>query len=1220
MNIFQQIASTVKGWVSPPEKKEVTVNPAQIQNLNRQFASYSQTQRAPMWNPAGSLATQIVNNTKAIEAPSFRQSFAKSFYSLTDEFQRKRNAGEFQDSLQKKLDILNGKYPNLGNNVRATSDFLGKVDTFLTSPNSFVGKTPIGWAGRMGKEQGFKAADSATEGIIEGVKQIKSQTPSRVPFTNWEVPANVAGSLKMGFGAFNVTPIGMKIQFASDTVQGLAEKKWGKDSIVPPLLGMGATFLVPGGASKNLKNAETIAAKLEGSGGKLTTIKKLFSELPREKRLEYLMAKFSPADLKLSAAETWAKIEGIEKETEKTSNVFNSLFAKWVAGRDMAKTRGVGEALSIETPKGVTGETFLNRLENTISKSTPEVEKAVSQIRTKLDTLHTEAKSAGIQLGYLENYAPHMWRQSKEEVEAIFKSAGKFKHAGERKIPTYAEGIELGLTPLYTDVRQIVGLYSQRLSEARANIKFVQELKSSKFIASGADKLSGWVQVTAEGFPKFVVKTGTKTTEGNFFASPEVAQVLNNVFGVKTYSGTEKFIKGAANVSGKLQDFTLSGGIPKTPFNAWSLAQYFFKEVPAGRLTGGPKALYHSMVDSEKYFETNLPFIQKMQAANIPMNTTLTIENIGKNLFRNIDDVKGMDKVKTIGDNVAENWKKFNLDNPGIGSKIETVWNQAMNETTFKKFMPALQIEFWKDTYFAMLKSGKVEAEASRIASAATKNFYGITATDTLAKKSELGRNILSTIMLAPKYRETMVNFLWNTAKSVAHPLSPEYAANRNFIIGKVLQYAMYDQVNQQTTGNHIWNNPEGYKDKILIRGEDGYTTAIPFDSSILTVPRLGVSVAGKLVEGDAPGALAKTVSVGGSTLISPFADIFRNKDYFDREIVKTTDTVEEKAKKSFMYLLGRWNHPYIREMIDPRSKDDPLYQRLTRASEIPVKYYTNKSIDSAPYFNNLKQSMNSLSPEERAIVQKNSTVNAEKKLKLDEDGTPSNATNLFEKMSKAAERLAYPNLIKAETEAQLKTYQQTGDFVSPYYFLAPEQQKVIELLKTFYPGDPEKAKIIKVNDNWIQSYYTQMSLFYDYMKASGKYGDVIQESGAPIMTAELKTKVNFYFTLPTGTGAKATYLMQNPEVQKYFTDNANWKNAQRMELGLSLLPEYGNGYGSGGSKAKKVSSFTKISVPSAKVVTRSRIAAPKLNLATFKSPLETYNAKSFLSGFKTKQ
>lgn len=1097
------------------------------------------------------------------------------------------------------LDNFHNKAPKvssfLGSAVRNSANFLGQIENFLTDK-----ETPVGWVGGYTKRLG----EGAAKQVIGGYEQMKSGTPSKIPFTNIQVPSKIAGPIKIGFGALSLTPAMQIPNIAMEGTQDLAERKFGKDSLIPTGMSLIAGLATPGNEVKDAQKAASLLQKLESGGGKMSKIQKEFRALPIQKRMAYLAGKFSDSELvKMSASSAWAKIERIENETAVTSKIFNPIFARWVAGRDTAKTRGIYESFTVNVPKGITGQTFLDRLEGTIGKSTPEIERAVNMVRTKLDTLHKEAQAAGIPLGYLENYAPHLWRQTKEEVEAIFKSAGqKFKHAKERKIPTYAEGRELGLTPLFDDIRQVVGLYSQRLSEARANINFVRDLKLNKLIATGENRLPGWVAVTAEGFPRSIFKTGTKTAEGNFYASPEVAQVLNNVFGVKTQTGAEKVISGAAFVSGKLQDFTLSGGVPFSPLNAWTLSQYFFKEVIAGRLTGGPKALYHSMVNTDKYFETNLPIIRKMQAANIPMKTSLTIENIGKNLFRNMNEAKGTDKLKTLGGNIAENWKRFNLDNPGIGQKLETAFNQTFSDTTFFKFMPALQIEFWKDTYNAMLKSGKVEAEASRIASQATKNWYGLTSTDTLAKQSELGRNIFSTIFFAPRYRETMVNFLWNTTKSVIHPFSPEYAANRNFIIGKVVQYATYDQVNLQTTGNHIWDNPEGYKDKIMIKTDDGYI-GIPFDSSILTVPRAIGTVGQKLFEGDLPGAIATGVSRFASTGVAPLGDLLRNKDYWDREIVKPTDTPEEKSKKTFMYLVGRWNHPYLREMIDPRSKDDPLYQRLSRAAELPIKYYSTTSVESANYFNNLKESMNSLSPEERAIVEKNTTVRAEKKLKLDEDGTPSNATNQFEKMSKAAERLVYPGIIKAETEAQLKTSQQTGELVSPYYYLSPQQQATVELLKTFLPGSSEKSDVIKANENWIQTYYSRLSVYYDYLKANGKFSETLEAGGAPIQSPEIKAMINEYFRLTSG---KALYLQAHPELQQYFTDSRNWNNSLRAEMGVPLLPEYGS-YGSGGGKKPRgaVKSFgeapalktTSMKIPKLKIQKVKAIKTPKLKI-----------------------
>ncbi|KKT48232.1 MAG: hypothetical protein UW41_C0037G0012, partial [Candidatus Collierbacteria bacterium GW2011_GWC2_44_18] len=157
-----------------------------------------------------------------------------------------------------------------------------------------------------------------------------------------------------------------------------------------------------------------------------------------------------------------------------------------------------------------------------------------------------------------------------------------------------------------------------------------------------------------------------------------------------------------------------------------------------------------------------------------------------------------------------------------------------------------------------------------------------------------------------------------------------------------------------------------------------------------------------------------------------------------------------------------------------------------------------------------------------------------------------------------------------------------------PYYLLSPQQQKVIETLRILLPGDPERSKMIQANNDWIQNYYVKRDAFYTWLQASGKFAGFMEDNGAPKQTPELKGLINQYFALPNGTGEKTRFMAKHPELQEYFTANAAFKNSQRMELGLSLLPTY-DGYGSGGKKPRgAVKSFG---------------GAPKLKASSFKAP-----------------
>lgn len=1130
-----------------------------------------------------------------------------------------------QQQLQNALDSFHQKNPALSlkitSAVRNVSATLDKIDNFLTNPSQglsqvpVIGK-PVSWAGRTSKEYGFKAGDLAAEQTISGVEQMKSGRTSKVPFTNIQLPSYVAGPLKIGLAAFNVTPLGMKTQFVMDKVEDAATKKFGNESIIPPVIGLGAGLLVPGGETNDIRNAKLVASRLEGSlnsENKLSKTQQLFRQLPLKDRMTYLAGKFSKEDLKLSAPDLWSKIEKVEVEAEKTSKAFNGLFTKWVRGREMAKTRGVQEALTINP--NIKGDEFLNRAEGTIAKASPEVEKAVATVRNKLDILHKEANSAGIPTGYLENYLPHLWQQSPEEVQQITKGLGKFKHSGERKILSYADGIEAGLTPLYTSANQIIGVYSKNLSEAKANLQFIKDLKLSKLISS--EKLPGTVAITAEKFPRSIVKTASKTKEGNFYAIPEIANLLNRVFETPNLSGAEKLLEKVANVSGAVQDVALAGGIPGTPVNAWTLSQYLFKEIPAGRFTAGPKAMWNSMVNPAEHFKSKQGTILAMQREGIPVSTSLNLDSINKSLSRGTSDIEGLiAKGKQVAGNIVENYKNFNIEFPGLWDKTKKIWSATMNEATFKRFMPNLQISFFEDSMRAALKQGMDAEHAQAFAGRATKAFHGIVSSEDLIKKSQLGQDVLATLFFAPRYRETIVRFLVNNIESVSTKITdPAYSKNRTWIVGKIIQYFVYNEMNKKTTGHPMADNPPGYTDGILVKVGDGRTIKLPLDSSILTIPRTLIAAGENLAEGDVPGAMQTIGSRATSTLIQPISDLARNKDYFDREIVDSTATTGEKYKQAAAYVAQKYNNPLLRELTDSRSQGDPVWQRMLRAFEIPIRVYKNASIENANYFNNLKEARKGLSKQELAIVQaedaRKASVKKEQEAKyagktlIDEEGIPTRQKTALENMQIASQRLNNPGIIEAETQAAIKTAQETGEPIAPYYLLTPEQQKVLELLKTIYPGESLKSDIRDANP-WLQEYYLARSEYYEQMKASGKFVSVLEDSGAPVVSADLQEKLNTYFALPTGTGERTKYAAQYPEILKYFEDNRIWNNAQRAELGIPLLPDYGYGGYSNKKSLPKIKASTPV-----KILTPLTLQKRK-KLGTFKvKPLKMTTLKT---------
>jgi len=173
------------------------------------------------------------------------------------------------DEIQQRLDNVNKKYPQVtsfvGDRIRQTNETLKKIEDFLTNK-----ETPIGWVGGYPKRVGTAMADQA----IGGIEQLKSQKPSTIPFTNTKVNANVAG-----VGKIVTSPLaafGMGSMLAGDTAEALTKPIFGKDSLIPPMIGLGVAFAVPGNEAKDIQRAESLLQKLETGGGKLTKVQKEF--------------------------------------------------------------------------------------------------------------------------------------------------------------------------------------------------------------------------------------------------------------------------------------------------------------------------------------------------------------------------------------------------------------------------------------------------------------------------------------------------------------------------------------------------------------------------------------------------------------------------------------------------------------------------------------------------------------------------------------------------------------------------------------------------------------------------------------------------------------------------------------------------------------------------------------------------------------------------------
>ena len=655
---------------------------------------------------------------------------------------------------------------------------------------------------------------------------------------------------------------------------------------------------------------------------------------------------------------------------------FQDTFAKWVADRNIAQTKGYQIGSKIEIPKGEEWNVIkaIEGTGETTAKGT------VNQIRGEFNKAFQEAKDFGLDLNYLKQYITHIWEQSPQEVAQAYKTAGqKFKFGKERSLPTYEEGIQLGLTPKYNNPRQILAHYIQKLEETKANVNFLKDLKMKGLIvdASVAQRTPGLVPINAQGFGQSRSRvSGDATIIGQYFADPQVAQKVNQVFGGVPEGTLGKGLDYGAKASSTLQDLTLSGGVPKTPLNAFTIAQ-MTKEILGGRLQSPLGSFFRSMSGeaTKNFYEKNIGQIQKMQERNVPITTTLDIDSLGESGFL---------QKALLGSNPAK-WEQ-----------VKSVWSKAMNEPTFKRFMGQLQVNLFNDIEEKALKSGKTAQEAVDIAAGAVKNFYGLTSTAKVAQRDPAISNLATTTLFAPRYREAMINFWVNNLKALGHPLKLENRANIAFNVGSLALFAGYDYMNYQLNGHHLWDNPKGKEDKLLIPGEET-TVGVPFLSSIATIPR-GIYRQGKmLAEGDVSGAAKDAFQTYSSSLIKPVADVVANSDYFGNEIYNENETTGDKFGKIGSYLAaGYTGHPYIKAAQSALSGDKSGGQIASQALELPFRFYKTESIKNAPFW---EEYANQKKVDEVKKQMKYGDLSEEAGLKRIEELTKDNKTELGQKI-----------------------------------------------------------------------------------------------------------------------------------------------------------------------------------------------------------------------------
>lgn len=638
--------------------------------------------------------------------------------------------------------------------------------------------------------------------------------------------------------------------------------------------------------------------------------------------------------------------------TNKTVKEINAeqraLLNQWLGTRTAAEIEGIRKATNtrLDELKPEQHEAFVHAMEKDPSQWTSELRPAQEAFRQATDELYDLATKNGVNMNRVRAYITHIWdektlpKPDSKEAETLF---NPFHYGNERKLyRTYADAAEAGVKMKYKDPRKILAVYTAELHKTMADISYIKRLKDEGVLleAPAGSRPDLKEIVIPERLQGSVNNPDEFMGLGNtLYTTHDNARVINQTLSPEEpVTRAEKTFHHTAKVASRMQDIGLSGGIWGTPVNAFAIAQAV-KEMTAGRFKGPAVAFANSMTNkgANKYFAENDQFIKEMLREGVPFSSSYDIPSMS---------------------GFAGQMRDAN----GFTQHAAATWDALVSDPTFKRFLPIMQVQLYKDIRKKALKKGMSEKEAKKTAGETVRKLYGLRDTYDLAKRNKLADDLLTTFLFAPKYRAAMLRMWANTVKAIGDPRNPSNHTSLKFAAGALLTYGAMNAINYAANGTMLWNNPDGKEDKLLLPG--GTYIGLPFLSSIATVPKYIGKTVKHSIEGKGDEVIQDLMGFA-SYGVRPLADVFlTNESWSGRKIVGEDDTAGEKAVKraghvTTSYLptwlreglrgLGGGLPEGAREFLQIPEGGQPGYQTATNLLELPIRYYDPKYFRGQP-------------------------------------------------------------------------------------------------------------------------------------------------------------------------------------------------------------------------------------------------------------------------------
>jgi hypothetical protein len=334
-----------------------------------------------------------------------------------------------------------------------------------------------------------------------------------IPKAATTAPARVAGAMGMAgapFGAATHAAVSKPLERATG----------GKVPSEATDLLLSFTPVGVGGA---LGATGRLAKAVPGGGKALGTVGKAVRESDIVKGVEGTL---SPTTVSKEAG----KAEGIVREQRG--------LAERATEQGKAKVDPYYEYLSAMPEKDQLG--FIDRVEN-FSRNVPladkKAEKAATELRGVYQTVRNDLQNDPNfdQMGFVQDYFPHMWEDPKKAQSFIQGWAGKTgsgRSTQKRSIPTIQDGIAAGLklrtsNPAETTLQYIGNMYNYKALKGIQSNMTDQGLR--KFSPRGSQP-AGWVELKGPGNSVMYVDKKGVPHENRAYAPEDAARVYNRYY------------------------------------------------------------------------------------------------------------------------------------------------------------------------------------------------------------------------------------------------------------------------------------------------------------------------------------------------------------------------------------------------------------------------------------------------------------------------------------------------------------------------------------------------------------------------------------------------------------------------------------------------------------------------------------------------------------------